>query len=339
MENREKAGEYLRLTLKYIAKYKLVTNLVNIIIFYEYVEGKNRELRNSIDEIVNKDGTIKSEQIKQIYEKYFNSGHPLITDKLLNRFNKFFKELTLLFSDSVDDMSNKARKVEELSTQISKVKNYDDIGNMVDKMLVEIKSLVLSHQKAYLKIKSSSDDIDVLKSQLAKVEYEAQTDSLTGLYNRRAFELQLQNERIKAITNSETFSIMMVDIDSFKKINDTHGHLAGDSILKNLADVFLKNLRKSDFAARVGGDEFCIIMSETNLSGASFPAIKIKNIIAGQSLYLKESRQNIQEVTISIGIAQYQFNESEEDLIKRADDALYLAKESGRNTIKTENEL
>ena len=339
IENKAQAGEYLRLTLKHIAKYNLATNGINLIIFYEYVEGKNSDLSKAIDKIIDKYGKIKPEQIKEIYGKYFNKNHQIVADKLLNRLQEIIIELSRFFADSMDGMADKGREVEDLSTQISQVKDYNDIDKIIDKILVETKALVLSNQKAYSMIKSSSENINVLKSKLKKTKHEAHTDPLTNLANRRSFEQRLQYERIKAIENSDTFCIMMVDIDHFKKINDNHGHLAGDSVLKNLADILSRSLRKSDFSARIGGDEFCVILAGEELSGASITAVKIKSIINNRKWRLRGTGQDLEDVTISIGIAQYKFNDSEEDLIKRADDALYLAKESGRNSIKTQNEL
>ncbi len=327
------------MTLKYIAKYNLATNGVNLIIFYEYAEGKNLNLCKAIDKIVDKYGEIKLRHIQQIYGKFFNQYHPIVADKLLNRLQQIINELSTFFADSMSDMTGHGKKVEDLSTQISQVKDYNDIDKIVDKMLVETKALVLSNKKAYSMIESSSKNIDELKSKLKKIESEAQTDSLTKLANRRSFEQKLHNERINAIENSTVFCIMMIDIDYFKKINDNHGHLAGDSVLKILADILSQSLRQSDFPARVGGDEFCAIFSDTKLSGASLAAVKLKNSINARKWFLKGTGQHLGNVTISIGIAQYRFNDSDDELLKRADDALYLAKESGRNNIKTQKEL
>ncbi|MCP4671660.1 MAG: GGDEF domain-containing protein [Desulfobacula sp.] len=327
------------MTLKYIAKYNLATNGMNLIIFYEYVEGKNSDLSKAIDKIVDKYGKIKPEQIKQIYGKYFNKDEQIIADKLLNRLNEIIKGLSIFFADSMDGMADQGRKVEDLAAQISQVKDYNDIDKIIDKMLAETKTLVLSNQKAYSIIKSSSENINILKSKLKKVKHEAQTDPLTNLANRRSFEQKMQYERIHAIENADTFCIMMVDIDCFKKINDSHGHLAGDSVLKNLADIFLHSLRQGDFSARLGGDEFCIILPGTKLSGASLTAVKIKDKINGRTWRLKGTGQYIENVTLSIGIAQCRFSDSNEELIKRADAALYLAKKNGKNCIKTEKEL
>lgn len=339
LENKAQAGEYLRLTLKHITKYNLATNGINLVVFYEYVEGKNSDLNKAIDKILDQYGKIKPEQIKQIYGTYFNQDHQIVASKLLNRLNQIIKELSMSFGDSIDGMAEQGRKVEDLSTQISQTKDYNDINKIIDKMLVETKALVVSNQKAYSQIKSSSENINVLKYKLKQIKLEAQTDPLTSLANRRSFEQKLEYERLTAAENSGAFCIMMMDIDCFKKINDNHGHLVGDSVLKNLADILLKSLRQSDFSARIGGDEFCIILPGTKLSGASIAAVKIKDIINKRTWRLKETGKHMENVTISIGIAQYKFNDSNKDLIKRADDALYLAKESGRNNIKTENEL
>jgi len=170
-------------------------------------------------------------------------------------------------------------------------------------------------------------------------QQEAQTDSLTSLFNKRGFEKRFELERIRAKQNEIPFSIIMVDIDYFKRVNDTYGHLVGDSLLKSIANLLKSHLRKNDIASRYGGEEFLILLPETELDGAMAVAQKIKDNLAKKEWKLKETGESMGKVTVSMGIALYKLNEPEEALIKRADDALYLAKDRGRNRIITQEEL
>ncbi|MBU2454234.1 MAG: GGDEF domain-containing protein, partial [Proteobacteria bacterium] len=134
-------------------------------------------------------------------------------------------------------------------------------------------------------------------------------------------------------------TIIMVDIDHFKRVNDTFGHLVGDSLLKSIAHLLKEYLRKNDIAARYGGEEFLILLPETGIEGAKAVGQKIRKALSTKEWKLKESGESMGKITVSMGIALYKLNEPEEALIKRADDALYLAKNKGRDQIATQEEL
>lgn len=173
-----------------------------------------------------------------------------------------------------------------------------------------------------------------LKEFFVRAEKEAITDHLTGLHNYRYFTHQLSREFNRAQRHLSQFALLMLDIDFFKDYNDTFGHQAGDVVLKKVARALQKNTRKSDFVARYGGEEFVIICPELNKEGGKKIAEKLRNIIAGASFPLEEQLPH-QKVTISIGVAAYPIDASTtEDLIRRADMALYKAKRQGRNQVQ-----
>lgn len=335
----EQAGEYLRLTLKYLSQYKLAASLINLIVFYEYSSGLNQELQKAIDTLTENENPISSDQIRQIYDQYFKENSQVKAAKLLEKIKNMIKELAAFFTDTADSMEDQGKRAEDLALQIKNIEKNGNIYDTIDQMLAAVTTLIESNKNAYSKLKSSAEDISRLRSELEQVNYKANTDALTGLFNRRAFEEKLKYERISSLETNCPLSIMMIDIDSFKVINDTYGHLTGDNLLKKVAAVVGQSVRKSDFSARLGGDEICVIMPDTDLSGACSAAIKIKNIITRKSWYLKETQKEIEDVTISVGISQYSPGESQHELYERADKALYLAKASGRNNIKTQNDL
>ena len=169
---------------------------------------------------------------------------------------------------------------------------------------------------------------DQLKNQNEMLEELAVTDRLTGLFNRIKLDQSLQDEVKRFERYKKPFSIMIMDIDHFKKINDTYGHQAGDEVLKKFATILMENLRNVDIIGRWGGEEFLIICPETSLVFAAQVAEKLREKIESCRFH-----QDIR-VTASIGISEILADERETDLIQRADNALYLAKESGRNRIE-----
>jgi diguanylate cyclase (GGDEF)-like protein len=159
----------------------------------------------------------------------------------------------------------------------------------------------------------------------------ATTDGLTGLNNHRTFQERLEMEIGRAKRFVQDISILMVDIDFFKRLNDTHGHRAGDDILKKIASRLKENVRSIDFVARYGGEEFVIILPETAAEGAALSAERIRRAIEYPQIKVVEEDEPL---TVSIGVATFPKDASyREDLIEKADRALYAAKDAGRNRV------
>ena len=166
-----------------------------------------------------------------------------------------------------------------------------------------------------------------------KLEYQASTDALTGLANRRAFTTRAEQELARANRYGGELSILMVDIDFFKKVNDTYGHQVGDIVLKELADILLRALRDIDFAARFGGEEFVVLLPGTNAENALKTAERLRVLVGDARIPLQQG--GVVKITVSIGVASYSAsaNNSIEKLIYEADKALYMAKGTGRNKV------
>lgn len=154
-------------------------------------------------------------------------------------------------------------------------------------------------------------------------------DSLTGLYNRRYFDLYVEKAiPLSELTDAPLF-LIMIDIDYFKKINDTYGHHCGDEVLKGLASILRTNLRASDALIRMGGEEFVILLPETILEECKHIAERLHNEVK-QTKIIYENKEI--SLTISVGVAQYN-KEPINKFVEKADSALYQAKQTGRNRI------
>jgi len=163
----------------------------------------------------------------------------------------------------------------------------------------------------------------------------ATTDGLTGLLNRRTFNLQLQSRLREALRYNRPLSLLLLDVDHFKKVNDTYGHPAGDVVLRGIAALAQKQARETDIVARYGGEEMALILPETDAQGAHAIAERIRNAAASGTHATEQG--NIQ-VTVSIGLATWPGpGDSAEELLEAADKALYRAKQAGRNRVAAAN--
>jgi len=166
-----------------------------------------------------------------------------------------------------------------------------------------------------------------------ELERLANTDPLTGVYNRRYFMGFATKEFLRSQRYSHMFSLIQMDLDHFKKINDTHGHAVGDEVLKAFTANCLEVLRENDVLGRIGGEEFSIILPETEKGGALIVAERFRETIADLKLYVDDQ---VVHFTVSIGVTCLrQDDASIEVVLRRADEALYLAKNGGRNKVVT----
>ncbi len=160
-----------------------------------------------------------------------------------------------------------------------------------------------------------------------QAERMAAIDPLTHAYNRRKFSELLDQEIKRVERNDRSFSMVMLDIDHFKKINDTHGHDAGDYVLKRMTKLVRENIRDIDILSRYGGEEFVIILPERNLKGAIAVAERIRKVIESACF------DKVGQITISAGVSDFIQGDNRESVFKKADNALYIAKNGGRNRV------
>jgi diguanylate cyclase (GGDEF)-like protein len=170
-----------------------------------------------------------------------------------------------------------------------------------------------------------------LQSSLTVIREMAIHDDLTGFFNRSHLMDIIETEINRSVRTGSVFSLVMIDIDKFKKINDTYGHQIGDQVLRTFAAVIRSILRKTDFCGRYGGEEFLVVLTQTDLQAANVFAERIRECV--ENSFFPDLGPN-SRVTVSLGLAQHRMEENVEKTISRADDALYRAKNGGRNRVE-----
>jgi len=191
------------------------------------------------------------------------------------------------------------------------------------------KNEMMARVKTQIKRKRYSDQ---LRSRLEENVEMAITDSLTGLYNRRYMEGHLKTLVEEAVQRGKPLSLLVADIDFFKSVNDTHGHHAGDEVLKDFSERLRQNIRGIDLACRLGGEEFVVMMPDTDLTKAYIVAERLRQCIAERPFQLVGD--TMVHITASVGVASHEgVDDTPDALLRRSDQALYCAKRDGRNRV------
>ena len=213
-------------------------------------------------------------------------------------------------------MSARAEKVQQL------------LGASID----ENSQLTAEVRRLEAELRSSSAEVAKLRGQLRGAVQDALTNSLTGLANRRSFDLELR--AVAARTGgSSPAHLMMADIDHFKRVNDTHGHDIGDEILRIVGEILLAHVRRDSLVARVGGDEFGLLLPGASPHYTAGIATRLCELLSSRPLVVRGHPEAIERITLSIGVAGWHAGESSAEWYARADAVLYQAKRRGRNCI------
>ena len=208
----------------------------------------------------------------------------------------------------------------------------EELQRLLGASIGENRHLTAQVRELEAEVRRSSAELARLRGELRGAVQDALTDPLTGLANRRSFDLELRAIAAHA-SRSSPAHLVMADIDHFKRVNDVHGHALGDEVLRIVGEVFLANVRRDGLVARVGGDEFGLLLPGASPHYAAAIAIRLGERLASRPLVVRGHPEVSERITLSIGVAAWRAGESSTGWYARADAALYEAKRSGRNRI------
>lgn len=227
-------------------------------------------------------------------------------------------------------------RVYDQSEKMEQITLLDDIKKIKSALQHEVTQMreIVDQKKDQdrRQVQLLASQVDSLRQELEKTKTKSMTDGLTGAYNRQTFDDTLKDLMVRSRVMNSDLSLLMLDLDDFKKINDTYGHLIGDRVLVAFSQKCRKSIRGDDVLARYGGEEFAIILPGASLKNALKKGRQICDTISSARYATeKDSDENYLSVTVSIGVTAFRPDDTAETIISRADKALYKAKRSGKN--------
>jgi diguanylate cyclase len=330
----DKAGEFGQLAMDRIKAESLPCTPYVYELFYNYYSGNDPEVVRSIDIMVSQNFDLTLDRCLELYNRLLNTNH---SKEALERAEIIFDETISSVDNMVDDFKNSnhgfSGSINNISSDIAKAVSPDELRNLLGTVISETQKMVSENHVLETKLERSSETMTELKKEMEAVKEEAYTDSLTGIGNRKKFDLEIVRLVGEARENKKPLSMIFIDIDHFKSFNDAYGHQIGDQVLRLVAKTFQESLKGRDFSCRYGGEEFVILLPETDQDGGAKIANILREAIKNKEIKNRHTGEMLTRVTISAGVAQTIQDEEITDWVSRADQALYQAKKKGRDCV------
>ena len=330
---------YVRLAIPLMTKHSIPITPENYAVWYRYVSGADGDLNKTIDSLCMEGKAFTDETNEILHRQFCQEGD----ESELKKLRDDLRQILITILSQVADLTGQTQRYEKFITSsidvLTEDASVDDVKKVIEDLIRETKHIGKFGKTVQDELKETTRALEVLKKEFEQVKMESLVDFLTSVPNRKAFSQKLNTCMTDASPAGNTLSLLLLDIDHFKQFNDKFGHLIGDEVLRFSAKKIKDMIRGNDYLARFGGEEFVVILPQTPLAGAKVVAETIGKFFAQTKMKTVSTSQNIGAITMSIGIACYQRGESAEDLIGRADQALYVAKSTGRNRVATETEL
>jgi diguanylate cyclase len=310
---------------------------INFAVWFEYSLGAKPALRQTIDILVGNKRKFDRAVNRELYDTYVApysaAGAP---HDIPEQLRGVIASARQFLNSAITDNRTQIAALGEVS---SEAETTDDPKRIIETLVNELSKATSRAAALEANFAASSQELDKIRDSLKAAEERSNTDALTALANRRSLDEFLRLAQITAMEKDEPLSVLLIDIDHFKKFNDSYGHQVGDQVLRLVAKVLQDSVRDIDLAARYGGEELMAVLPGADLATGAAVAERIRRRIAEARLTRRATGQEIGSVTVSIGVAQFRLAESADAMIERCDRALYRAKRSGRNRTVTEEEL
>ena len=335
LPNPQSSAELLRMAIPMMREQGIPTTPQNYAVWFHYVNGDMPDLKAHIDQILN-DGLAFTEQLNEsLYRDYLSEHNLERVDEIRREVLLTLNETSATLHDTGTDAESYGRTLEQFDESCNNADSLGDVFDLMTSVLVETRKMKASVDEIQRDFALKSAEMEQLREELEQARQMASIDALTGLVNRGSFFDTLE-EQIGLIKNVEETPLCMVmfDIDHFKRVNDTFGHLVGDKVIRFVAKTLQQSIKGLDTAARYGGEEFAVLLPETATKGAVILCNKIRERISGTNLVRTGTRIPLGQITVSAGVAEYRPGEDMMELVRRADEALYRSKREGRNQVQ-----
>ncbi len=303
----------------------------NFALFYAYYAGTRQDLNLALDTLTDGGRLLTQEQCTDLFQTYISlEAEERVLTATSSAAEIELQNVLRLLSHESQEAARYGETLTAFSTTISQPNPLDIMREAVAHALRATQTMAEQNEHLRTQLTSSTRQLAEVRTNLDKVRHDSLLDPLTTIGNRKFFDTELTRITREARKTGEPLSLLMADIDHFKRFNDTYGHLVGDQILRLVARTLIENLKGRDIIARYGGDEFVVLLPCTALKDAVTVANALRVSLEGKQIRRTQTNEILGVVTTSIGATVYLPDEHLDAFVERADSALYAAKQAGR---------
>jgi diguanylate cyclase len=316
-----------------LQEFKIPATPANYAIWYEYHAGLSPNLQRTIDILISNHATFDDSTLQDLYATFFSSAKEA----------QAVRETSMLALRTLQDIAGLANTAHADAHQFGATLSgfaAEGLGEILGNLKALIENLVRESKKMAgrseyvgLRMRESAEKIEALERNLENAIRDSTMDSLTGVANRKSFDAAIRKTAGEAMNSGDDLTLLMIDIDHFKRVNDTWGHPIGDAVLRHLAQTIQQAVRGGDHVARYGGEEFAVILPRTDAKAALNVAENIRQSLAREP-FLLDLTPPLTPITVSIGVACYEPGDPLAEWVGRTDAALYQAKSGGRDRVE-----
>lgn len=337
-EEMQQAVAHLKSTLPLLTKLGYPPNPVNYGLWYVHVSGRRPELSAILDKVAKGIEPYDESIAKTLFESYVCLRNTDVSGKAAAKLHLLTTTLQESLRQSIDGSTVLDHSIQSSRQSLQAAVDINDIARSVANVTAVLDDLNKTNRECRRSMRESDEEIGRLRAELERMQQSANVDELTRLYNRATFYRELKR-KVSRRTEKTKLCVVVCDLDHFKTINDRFGHLIGDRVLQRIGSLMLEQSREGTLAARYGGEEFALIVADADIDGATIFAERLRSSISQLRIKIRSSDTVLEQLTASLGVACCREDDTAESLFDRADRALYLAKEYGRNMTVTEKSL
>ncbi|MFO1184262.1 MAG: GGDEF domain-containing protein [Bauldia sp.] len=306
----------------------------NYELLYTYASGFNFKLNRAIDAILANTGSLSAADIQSLYDTFLAPGRlEERVEEVGSRVTSEIGELSQLIAAALAAGGEYGSSLRAGAAELEAAETASAVKSIIGRLAAATAKAENENRKLEEDLASAQREMNHLKGSLELIRNEALTDPLTTLGNRKHFDQSIERAAADAERDRTPLALLMIDVDLFKRVNDTYGHQTGDQVLRLVGMGIKQSIKSSDIACRYGGEEFAVIMPRTQLAMAATVGDRIRQAVASRELIKRSTNENLGRVTVSVGAAAYDGGVGIQGLVGEADARLYAAKRAGRNRV------
>jgi diguanylate cyclase len=330
-QDREASAEILRLVLQKMGGQPAAFTPHAYAVWYEHLAGINSPLSEAMGKVLNGEAKLSNELAQAFFEAYVAAGNEEAQRVFRQNVHGVLDNLAQFTEATGQETDRFSADLQKYGDTLTRNLDEPALKNVISEISRDTRSMRKSVSSLQDKLQESKSEVEKLQRELQNAKSEALIDPMTRVLNRRGFDAEMDKLATNPELAGKRVSFLMLDIDYFKKVNDTYGHLFGDRVICGIAAALTAQVKGQDIVARLGGEEFAVVLPDTPLTGAYAVAEHIRLRIAQGKIRRLDSRELVGGVTISIGVADCPIAGDYAAAIAQADEALYVSKEAGRN--------